>query len=568
MHPRQLIATCVLLAGAAACTDELPNTLHPTTPSLTSASATASTQDVPARSQDPHSPWSRRSDDTLWYALSHSDSIATVGLKSPGTARGAFQDRILFAHGDAEQAARGIFNSRELELVRMLPTLPIAVVKIRSLAALTKLRRLPMVDYVQPTTVYANQAAFGGPFESGCSAPDEWRDYTYRSDLGDIIPWSYTWNYHNIVDAWKRAQGDNIRVAILDTGLDPMQEQFFGRFNWNPGASRTLWTFDTTPSSMSPSWSDDCGHGTRVNGLIGAPMDGTNTVGIAWKSDIISIRVTPDVIIWWSGVDVYQGIGDAVNNGAKVIQMAFGIAGGDASVADLIRYYYYQTSGPLFVAAIGNTGDPNAAFPAEMDEVIAVVAGNQDGSRNGWSSWGPSSELEAFTPTASVGVPSRFLNAGPVSISMTSAASATISGIAALVWSVHPTWTNKQVRDRLRAASAHPLSRNWQNGYGFVDAYKAVGGMKYFQIAGAACGTPGEEVPLTAWPDGDGPYAYRWGNGSTSNSILLTASTVVGGVVAADVEATDLISGQRFTAYHEVVTTLSESGDCTAPGGQ
>ena len=491
-----------------------------------------------------------------------------VGLKASGTARGAYRNRIYFAHADAVPAARGIFHGKDMEMLQMLPTLPIAVVKIRSLDALAKLRLLPMVDYVQPATVYANQAAFGGPFESGCSAPDEWRDYTYRSELGDIIPWSYTGNYHDIVRAWTRGQGDNVRVAILDTGLDPAQDQFFGRFNWNTSATRSLLTFDTTPSSTSPSWSDDCGHGTRVNGLIGAPMDGTNTVGIAWKSDIISIRVTPDVIIWWSGVDVYQGIGDAVNNGAKIIQMAFGIAGGDAAVADLIRYYYYQTQGPLFVAAIGNTGDPNAAFPAEMDEVAAVVAANQDGSRNGLSSWGPSAELEAFTPTASVGVPSRFLNAGPVSISMTSAASATISGIAALVWSVHPTWTNKQVRDRLRAASSHPLSRNWQNGYGIVNAYVAVGGLRYFQIAGAACGTPGEEVPLTAWPDGDGPYAYRWGNGSTENAILLTASSVVGGVVAADVEVTDLVSGLRATAYHEVVTTRSESGDCTSPEGQ
>jgi len=55
---------------------------------------------------------------------------------------------------------------------------------------------------------------------------------------------------------------------------------------------------------------------------------------------------------------------------------------------------------------------------------------------------------------------------------------------------------------------------------------------------------------------------------NAANAILLTASSVLGQTIAADVEVTDVISGERFTAYHEVVTTASESGDCAPLEGQ
>lgn len=154
------------------------------------------------------------------------------------------------------------------------------------------------------------------------------------------------------------------------------------------------------------------------------------------------------------------------------------------------------------------------------------------------------------------------------SISQTSGASATISGIAALIFSVHPNWSNAAVRTRLKSSGSHPFERNWQNGYGPVNAYKAVGGVTWIQIAGNPCATPGEQVPLTAEHDGDGPFAYQWSNwGGTDRHTLITASSTVGGVVTTSVSVTDLRSGQNFTAQFQIVTTLSESGECTGSTG-
>ena len=55
-----------------------------------------------------------------------------------------------------------------------------------------------------------------------------------------------------------------------------------------------------------------------------------------------------------------------------------------------------------------------------------------------------------------------------------SVATATTAGIAALVWSKHPTWSRAQVLTKLKQSSEFYPNKNSSFGYGNIDALQAV----------------------------------------------------------------------------------------------
>ncbi|MEW5930049.1 MAG: S8 family serine peptidase [Gemmatimonadota bacterium] len=308
---------------------------------------------------------------------------------------------------------------------------------------------------------------------------------------------------------------------------------------------------------ITPGTKDPCGHGTRTAGVIGAPNDGRSVVGIAWKSDLRIVNVASrgfstdpsyyDHVISVDPARVYEGLqkamGEALDLATKqyvrvrapahIINMSFKTYNDPVNgsypntVADLIRYYYYSSGGPLFVGAIGTLpiGMPNAVFPAEMEEVVAVVALNPDGSRNGESNYGPAAELAAYIPVATVDVPSMGGASGITRIMGASGAAATISGLATLVWARYPWLTNTQVRSRLRQFADHPFNHNWSDGYGYVDVYGAVGGFTNMRMEVKDCATPlNPTIEAQAVATGDGPFTYQWSNGATSASTAYTAA--------------------------------------------
>ena len=55
-----------------------------------------------------------------------------------------------------------------------------------------------------------------------------------------------------------------------------------------------------------------------------------------------------------------------------------------------------------------------------------------------------------------------------------SVATATTAGIAALVWSRHPSWTKDQVLNKLKQSADFYPNKNSQYGYGNINALQAV----------------------------------------------------------------------------------------------
>jgi subtilisin family serine protease len=326
-----------------------------------------------------------------------------------------------------------------VQVLKKSEVLPMLLVRVSNVAALARIRRLPWTDYVEPnffdvgdptiltrgTTAGVEAAEIRPLFSSdtdsslGCSNPPEYSDFAGTVEGGDKYSWSY--DHNGVVNAWRRSRGDNVRVALIDTGVDVSQPQFTSRFNAYPGASRSMWYLNVKPSSRYPDWTDDCGHGTRMAGIIAAPRHGQSIVGVAYESDFISIRVDDDPYVsnTWAVNDAIH-LAMAPSQDADIVVMAFKAGSYDSeSLKDIIRYYYHRTdaigrrNGPLFIGAAGTSGtdvlyNGNVLFPADMAEVIAVSGVDAYGTRWSTSHHGPKVELAGYVPQATVGIPGIF----------------------------------------------------------------------------------------------------------------------------------------------------------------
>lgn len=568
-------AVALLLLAAAACQD------NTNLPPLDAASASAGAERIPTRAQESPRGSAHRTDAELWQRIAQGGGKAMVGLKAPGRPRGVWKHEILVSPAEWSQGRAAVRALPGITYLEDLPPLPVALVHVADPAALARLRALPMVDYVEPARSPKAGASAGGPelrssSESGsssCSAPESYSEpYMGQTSLGDKYGYSYGGNHNHVVDAWRRSQGDNVRVAFIDTGMDPDQGQFTDPAQFNPRPAeytRAFYMVDATGGTGH----DQCGHGTRMIGVAGAPNDGRSVVGVAYKADVISVRAG-DNLLDFEAEYVYKGIQLAMapSRPAHVINMAFWSENTFwYSVTDIIRYYYHGANGPVFIAAIGTDplagGVPNAIFPSDVDEVIAVVATDRNGQREWSSHYGPKAELSGFVPQATVDVPRRWGVQGITRIMGSSGASASMTGVAALVRARYPALTNKQVRQQLRFAThTSGLEHSWSIGYGIMDAHKAVGGLYNVDISTTAEPGPFDTYTYTltaTHQGGDGPFTYLWTTGETTRSITFTVYPG-DGLVQYGVSVTDLYDGAVRGAQQTIVAPGGMSG-CEDP---
>ncbi len=265
-------------------------------------------------------------------------------------------------------------------------------------------------------------------------------------------------------EMWKVADGTGITVAVIDSGVKDVPG-LEGRVL--EGASFMEPPVDH-PDKPYPPHDDFDGHGTTMTAAIVGDGSGGGPRGLAPGAKVLPIRTSLGTPMAFAvGGEGAKGIRYAADNGAKIINLSFGVDWSMDRMSAAVQYA--QSKGALVFAAMGNDGEGhNATNPiAALPGVIGVGAVDEKGDPLPSTSYGRYTDLSAFGGKAPIRCKKN--TAWCVADGGTSYATALASASAALVWSAHPDWTANQVARVLIQTAGGPVDgakRNDWVGYG------------------------------------------------------------------------------------------------------
>ena len=282
----------------------------------------------------------------------------------------------------------------------------------------------------------------------------------------------------HVTKAWLSSRGTGVTVAVLDTGVDATQPDLAGSVTTGR---------DFTASGRTaggPFWGV---HGTAVASLIAGhghgPHHGDGIIGVAPQAKILSVRVTLEnkdpllanpAVVTALPAAIARGIRYAVRHGAQVIDLPLdpAVQAGETtqggSTAERSAVEAALAKGVVLVAPSGDNGAgsdlPN--FPAAYPGVIAVGAFGQGFVK------APFTNLQSYAALTAAGNGVIAANGpkGYAKLKSTSAASAVVAGIAALIRSQFPTLTPAQVEQALTTSTGFQPQGGRKDGSGFGTA--------------------------------------------------------------------------------------------------
>lgn len=452
--------------------------------------------------------WSTAENELLWSAGIQSDSIFAIGYQPAGFQNINSQMHLIDIESPEWVAVRDeILNYILLEEQKLNPektlqdllpfgyptVVPSMAVYLTSYEAVKTLRSLNTIRYFEPMgyELPPLNANTNDRSSSGCGISP---DYDLNPlDYTTIAPGSkQSWHHatSDISSAWGASTGDGVTVAIIDTGISDDQDNLGSNFNSGLSSGRTVERISTHYSGR---WwwrsldapHDQCGHGTQMAGLAAAPRsnDG-NAVGVAYNCDLIGFRAVKDVFI--SSSNEKNGVKDALviagnRSDVKVISMSLGTPFYSGTVADGVYYAYGQ--GKSIFSAAGTsfawTAGFGVIFPASMDQTIAVT-GVKEGETESCEVCHDGSAVD-FTMIMERSADSdrHALTLAPYSdqpsyVGGSSCATASVAGIAALVYANHPGITRDEVYDLLKVNASNYPVKDGDHGWGIIDANAAV----------------------------------------------------------------------------------------------
>jgi len=188
-----------------------------------------------------------------------------------------------------------------------------------------------------------------------------------------------------IDEAWKISKGKNIRVALLDTGLNFNLNDFTNIQNVN-------W-YDTHKNSDTK---QDCfetdvkGHGTNCTAILCG--QGVTLFGVAPEIELIVIKIA-DSIGQRTLPLAIKGLAKAIELNSDIISISFGASktplneGEIESLHQMVKMAYNKQI--TIVAAAGNSGglpDLVTNYPASFPECLAIGGIDRSRKRSRFSS--------------------------------------------------------------------------------------------------------------------------------------------------------------------------------------
>ena len=312
-----------------------------------------------------------------------------------------------------------------------------------------------------------------------------------------------------------------VTVAVVDSGVEDTHPDLEGRVDTQRSVKCSV---NGVATQDFYGWRDEFYHGTHVAGIIAANHNDIGIDGIAPQATIVAIQATNDnrliypeyvacAFMWAAdhGVDI-------VNNSYSMDPWVYWsptdpeqAAGLEAATRSI---HYAQGRGLAVIAAAGNegvsidnptidNGSPTDAatptkgrtveggirVPSMIDGVAQVsavaqaynVAPGLSLARADFSNYGTTIDFAAPGDQIYSTAPLLFYLSGYAVADGTSMATPHVSGVAALIKSVHPEYTGAQVIDLMKKQAARnygELNAPWDGkeyrGSGFLDALDAV----------------------------------------------------------------------------------------------
>jgi Subtilase family len=371
-------------------------------------------------------------------------------------------------------AAHGVAPYRETELLNVFA---VRVPDDRLVPVLGVLLRHPNVDYVeanQKRPVEFHEASAGG---LGRAAAMMFGGYGLDTKH----------TFHNVDDVWAAyTRGSGAKVGVMDSGV---------------AYNRSTGTYDADLSLLAPgvgvdkrgfvddyaeipncgstgqlyygqcvSWDDhytvsssgvpNTGHGTKMTGIVGANDNETGYVGVLPDGLTVGMKIAQNDRVSGNGCtgssgycieddDFVAAIDWAIRNDLDVLSMSFdGEFGG--SVFDKLKAATNTYNIVLVASTDNRTGETYE--PAEFNFVIAVAGLTLSGANDGDQRYKDLAAYSGSVGTVTASCPSSYAFCtpnGPGTVAGTSAATATVAGIAGLLRSYRPWETAATVRARL-----------------------------------------------------------------------------------------------------------------------
>ena len=268
----------------------------------------------------------------------------------------------------------------------------------------------------------------------------------------------------NVSSVWKqKITGKDITVAVVDTGVDINHPELKGNVWRNTGEIAGNgkdddgngfiddvrgWNFSDNNADLS----DTRDHGSHIAGIIGANAAG-ELKGIAYDAKIMPVKVVGET--GGSQEQVAEGIRYAVKNGADVINISLGADPGSLMSGKLKRAIRFaHKKEVVVVVASGNErqslgatqpGEP-AGYTAE--KAVGVVVGAVDQTHSVADFSNPTGNKRSSfvsAPGTNIFSLSSQETSGYKWRQGTSMAAAHVSGVVALMKSVNPTLTSRQI---------------------------------------------------------------------------------------------------------------------------
>lgn len=312
-----------------------------------------------------------------------------------------------------------------------------------------------------------------------------------------------------------------VTVAVVDSGVEDTHPDLEGRVDTSRSVKCSV---NGVATQDFYGWRDEFYHGTHVAGIIAANHNDIGIDGIAPEASIVAIEATNDnrliypeyvtcAFMWAASHGV-----DVVNNSYSMDPWVYWsptdpeqAAGLEAATRSI---KYAQGKGLAVIAAAGNEGvdidnptidngsptdvptptknravNGGIRVPSMLDGVAQVSAVGQAYNvkpglslgRAEFSNYGDTIDFAAPGDQIYSTVPLLFYPSGYAVADGTSMATPHVSGIAALIKSVHPELTGAQVIDLMKKQAAAnygclnaPIDGREYRGYGFLDALDAV----------------------------------------------------------------------------------------------